>query len=70
VPADGSQAVELSDVVAGRHPGRTSPQQRIVVSPVGLAMDDITTAKHVLDSAARLGIGTELRLRTGPPVWE
>ena len=35
VPADGSQAVELSDVVAGRHPGRTSPQQRIVVSPGG-----------------------------------
>ncbi len=33
VPADGSQAVELSDVVARRHPGRTSPQQRIVVSP-------------------------------------
>jgi ornithine cyclodeaminase/alanine dehydrogenase-like protein (mu-crystallin family) len=56
--------------VAGRHPGRTSPQQRIVVSPVGLAMDDITTAKHVLDNAARLGIGTELRLRAGPPVWE
>src|SRR6478672_3799636 len=70
VPADGSQAVELSDVVAGRHPGRTSSQQRIVVSPVGLAMDDITTAKHVLDNAVRLGIGTELRLRSGPPVWE
>jgi ornithine cyclodeaminase/alanine dehydrogenase-like protein (mu-crystallin family) len=70
VPADGSQAVELSDVVAGRHPGRTSPQQRIVVSPVGLAMDDIATAKHVLDNAVRLGIGTELRLRSGPPVWE
>jgi hypothetical protein len=33
-------------------------------------MDDITTAKHVLDNAARLGIGTELRLRAGPPVWE
>src|SRR5689334_11181451 len=70
VPADGSQAVELSDVVAGRHPGRTSSQQRIVVSPVGLAMDDITTAKHVLDNAVRLGIGTELQLRSGPPVWE
>jgi N-[(2S)-2-amino-2-carboxyethyl]-L-glutamate dehydrogenase len=70
VPADGSQAVELSDAVAGRHPGRTSAQQRIVVSPVGLAMDDVATAKHVLDNAVRLGIGTELRLRSGPPVWE
>jgi hypothetical protein len=33
-------------------------------------MDDITTAKHVLDNAVRLRIGTELRLRSGPPVWE
>jgi hypothetical protein len=23
----------------------------------------------VLDNAARLGIGTELALRSGPPVW-
>jgi N-[(2S)-2-amino-2-carboxyethyl]-L-glutamate dehydrogenase len=70
VPADGSAAVELADVVSGRHPGRTASRQRIVVSPVGLAMDDITTAKYVLDNAVRLGVGTELQLRAGPPVWD
>jgi ornithine cyclodeaminase len=69
-PADGSGAVELAAVVAGDHPGRTDDRQTIVVSPVGLAMDDITTAHHVLRNAQRLGIGTELRLRAGPPVWE
>ena len=69
-PADGSQAVELAEVVSGRHPGRTARDQRIVVSPVGLAMDDITTALHVLRNAVREGIGTELRLRSGPPVWQ
>lgn len=70
VPEDGSQAVELADVVAGRHPGRSGAAQRIVVSPVGLGMDDVTTAHHVLRNAHRLGIGTELQLRSGPPVWE
>ncbi len=69
IPADGSQAVELAAVVSGAHPGRTGRDQRIVVSPVGLAMDDITTALHVLRNAEREGIGTELRLRSGPPVW-
>ena len=70
VDASGDEAVELCDVVAGRHPGRSSADQRIVVSPVGLGMDDVTTAKHVLDRAIAAGLGTELRLRTGPPVWE
>lgn len=70
VSADGAEAVELADIVAGRHPGRTSPEQRVVVSPVGLAMDDVTTAKYVLDNARTRGVGTTLHLRTGPPVWE
>jgi N-[(2S)-2-amino-2-carboxyethyl]-L-glutamate dehydrogenase len=70
LPESGEGAVELADVIAGSHPGRTSPAQRIVVSPVGVALDDVTTAKHVFDNARRLGVGTELRLRSGPPVWE
>lgn len=70
IPSDGSAAVELADVVTGRHPGRTRVDERIVVSPVGLAMDDVTVAKHVLDRARAAGLGTALRLRSGPPVWE
>jgi ornithine cyclodeaminase len=70
VPADGSRAVELADVVAGRHPGRTAAGERIVVTPVGLAMDDVAAAWHVLAGARSRGLGTPLRLRSGPPVWE
>jgi ornithine cyclodeaminase len=70
VPADGSGAVELADIVAGRHPGRTSAAERIVVTPVGLAMDDVAAARHVLAGARSRGLGTPLRLRSGPPVWE
>jgi N-[(2S)-2-amino-2-carboxyethyl]-L-glutamate dehydrogenase len=70
VPADGSAAVELADVVTGRHPGREDAGERIVVSPVGLAMDDLAAAAHVLEGARARGLGTSLRLRTGAPVWE
>jgi ornithine cyclodeaminase len=70
VPADGSGAVELADVVVGRHPGRTGAAERIVVTPVGLAMDDVAAAWHVLAGARSRGLGTPLRLRSGPPVWE
>jgi ornithine cyclodeaminase len=70
IPADGSAAVELADVVTGRHPGRTGAAQRIVVTPVGLAMDDVAAAWLVLQGARSAGLGTSLRLRSGPPVWE
>jgi len=70
VAADGSQAVELADLVAGAHPGRTEAAQRVVVTPVGLAMDDVAAAWHVLRAARARGLGTPLRLRSGPPVWE
>jgi N-[(2S)-2-amino-2-carboxyethyl]-L-glutamate dehydrogenase len=68
--ADGPGVAELCDVVTGRHPGRTSTSDLVVVSPVGLALDDVTGAKHVLDRARAAGLGTTLRLRSGPPVWE
>ena len=68
--ADGSGVAELADVVTGRHPGRAEARDRVVVSPVGLAMDDVTGAKHVLDRAREAGLGTTLRLRAGRPVWE
>jgi N-[(2S)-2-amino-2-carboxyethyl]-L-glutamate dehydrogenase len=70
VPADGSEAVELADVIVGRRPGRSDASQRIVVTPVGLAMDDVAAAWHVLQCARSRGLGTALRLRSGPPAWE
>jgi N-[(2S)-2-amino-2-carboxyethyl]-L-glutamate dehydrogenase len=66
--AAADDAVELSEIVAGRHPGRTSPAQRIVCSPVGLGMDDVVTGAYVLRNARARGLGTTLRLRD-EPLW-
>jgi hypothetical protein len=33
-------------------------------------MDDVAAAWHVLAGARSRGLGTPLRLRSGPPVWE
>jgi ornithine cyclodeaminase len=61
-------AVELSEVVAGLHPGRTAPDQRIVCSPVGLGMEDVVCGAYVLRNARKRGLGTPLRVRDAP-LW-
>ena len=60
--------VELPDLVAGAHPGRTSPEQRIFFTPVGLAIEDVAAAARVYRRAAELGIGTRLSLWQSP-IW-
>jgi ornithine cyclodeaminase/alanine dehydrogenase-like protein (mu-crystallin family) len=60
--------VELPELVAGRHPGRTADDQRIFSSPVGLAIEDVTAAARVYRKAAELRLGTELSLWRDP-IW-
>jgi ornithine cyclodeaminase/alanine dehydrogenase-like protein (mu-crystallin family) len=60
--------VELPDLVAGRHPGRTADEQRIFSSPVGLAIEDVAAAVRVYRRAEELGIGTRLSLWESP-IW-
>jgi N-[(2S)-2-amino-2-carboxyethyl]-L-glutamate dehydrogenase len=60
--------VELPDLVTGRHPGRTSDDQRIFSSPVGLAIEDVAAAARVYRKAEELGIGTQLSLWQDP-IW-
>ena len=60
--------VELPDLVAGRHPGRTTDDQRIFSSPVGLAIEDVAAAARVYRAALELGLGTELTLWESP-IW-
>jgi ornithine cyclodeaminase/alanine dehydrogenase-like protein (mu-crystallin family) len=60
--------VELPDLVAGRHPGRTADEQRIFSSPVGLAIEDVAAAARVYRRAEELGIGTRLSLWESP-IW-
>jgi len=53
---------ELADLVAGKHPGRTDPDQRTMAMFLGLAIEDMVTGVRILDRARNLGIGTELPL--------
>lgn len=50
-------AAELGEVLAGVHPGRTSPGQTTVYGAVGLAVQDAVAAWWVYEEARRRGVG-------------
>jgi ornithine cyclodeaminase len=58
----GPEAVdaELGEVLAGAHPGRTSPEQLTVYGGVGLAFQDVVAAWSVYEAARRRGAGREI----------
>jgi ornithine cyclodeaminase len=59
---------ELGQILAGARPGRTSREQRVFVSPIGLAIEDVGNAYRVYRRAVEMGIGTPLRMWK-EPVW-
>ncbi len=62
------QVIELGQLLVGSVPGRTAATQRVMVSPVGLGIEDVADAWRVVRRARELGIGTPLRLWERP-VW-
>jgi ornithine cyclodeaminase/alanine dehydrogenase-like protein (mu-crystallin family) len=52
-------AGNLGDVILGRIPGRTSAEVITLFKSVGLAIQDMSSAKAVFDEAVKRGIGTE-----------
>jgi ornithine cyclodeaminase/alanine dehydrogenase-like protein (mu-crystallin family) len=60
--------VPLGAIIAGDHPGRTNPQQRILVSPVGLGIEDVAWATCIYRRAANAGLGASQRLWK-EPIW-
>jgi ornithine cyclodeaminase len=60
--------VPLGAILAGDHPGRTRPDERILVSPVGLGIEDVAWATAVYRRAVDLGIGVRQRL-WDTPIW-
>jgi ornithine cyclodeaminase/alanine dehydrogenase-like protein (mu-crystallin family) len=62
------QVTELGQLLIGNAPGRTSETQRVLVSPVGLGIEDVAEAWRIVRRAKELGIGTPLRLWQRP-VW-
>ncbi len=53
---------DLSEIVSWRKPGRESPGERIMSMHLGLAIEDIATAKLVYEKSKKLGVGTTLPL--------
>lgn len=58
----GGRAVDaaMADVVAGAHPGRAAPGDRIVSNPFGMGVLDVALAAEVLESGLSEGRGTPL----------
>jgi ornithine cyclodeaminase/alanine dehydrogenase-like protein (mu-crystallin family) len=59
---DWSQAVDLSEVVAGRSGVRRSPEEILVFKSVGMAIEDVAVAHYVMQKARDTGMGRELPL--------
>ncbi len=55
-------AGDLGDLLAGRCPGRTNPQERIISMNLGVAIADMPTARVVYDRAIAAGKGRILPL--------
>lgn len=53
---------ELGDVVRGHKPGRESPDERILLNPMGMAIEDVACAATVYRTAREQGTGTWLTL--------
>jgi ornithine cyclodeaminase/alanine dehydrogenase-like protein (mu-crystallin family) len=51
-------AAELGDVIASRHPGRTSDDEITVFKSLGLAVEDLAAAEYLYGRAQQQGVGT------------
>ena len=65
---DREAVVPLGAILAGDHPGRSSEDDLVVVSPVGMGIEDVAWATHVFRRAEELGLGAEQQL-WDEPVW-
>jgi ornithine cyclodeaminase/alanine dehydrogenase-like protein (mu-crystallin family) len=55
---------EFADIVTGKVPGRTSPEQVTLFKSNGIAIEDIVTAGRVYELAQQRGIGCDI------PMWQ
>ena len=53
---------ELGDVIAGKAAGRRTESDRIIAVHLGLALEDMSTAKLVYERARAAGIGVQLEM--------
>ncbi|QYN33511.1 ornithine cyclodeaminase family protein [Pseudonocardia sp. DSM 110487] len=60
------KTTSLSDVVSGRHPGRTSPDQVVLYKSVGAALQDLAVASRCAQVAEQRGVGIQLPVSIQP----
>jgi ornithine cyclodeaminase/alanine dehydrogenase len=53
---------DLGEIVTGRKPGRTHDEQRTMSINLGLAIEDVATARILYERALATGVGTDLPL--------
>lgn len=53
---------EIGEVFAGVHPGRTGPSEITLFKSLGLAVEDVATARFVYERAVARTVGRELAL--------
>ncbi|HKJ03706.1 MAG TPA: ornithine cyclodeaminase family protein [Longimicrobiales bacterium] len=53
---------DLGELVTGRHPGRRSPDERTMSMNLGLAIEDVATARILYARALEAGVGVDLPL--------
>lgn len=58
---DEAKLVELSEVVAGKAPGRSSPEQTTLYKSVGTGIQDVAVAYCAYRRARELGLGQEVQ---------
>jgi len=63
-PARWNEVLELADVVAGRFPGRSLPDQITLFKSNGIAIEDVAIAWRVYELAEQRQVGTRI------PLWE
>jgi ornithine cyclodeaminase len=51
---------ELGEVLIGAHPGRTSANEITIFKSLGLAIEDLAAAEHVVRRAREAGLGAEV----------
>ncbi len=59
---EGHIQAEIGEVFAGVHPGRTGPREITLFKSLGLAVEDVATARFVYQRAVGRGVGETLTL--------
>ena len=58
----------IGEIIRGKKPGRTSREERIFFSPLGLGSEDVGVASFVYKEAKKKGRGVPLKLWDSPAI--